>query len=305
LQNEKLLKAREELRELQEAKKVADANTRKIDAFGVELKFRNPDPPGVGGEQYAPLIENKFIEPSSEADAISTFSVDVDTASYANVRRFLTQGQLPPVNAVRIEELVNYFKYDDPQPEGDRPFSVSLEVNRCPWHTDHRLVRIGLKGKEIPANKRPPSNLVFLVDVSGSMADNSKLPLVKKGLEMLALQMTEGDRVAIVTYSDTAAVRLGSTRGDKRDVITTAIQSLKAGGSTNGAAGIQMAYKAARDNLLQEGTNRVILCTDGDFNVGVTNDDQLVTLVQEEARGRVFLSVFGFGMGNLKDGKLE
>src|SRR5205085_8446511 len=158
-------------------------------------------------------------------------------------------------DAVRIEELVNYFKYDDPAPQGDRPFSVSLEVNRCPWHVDHRLVRIGLKGKEIAANKRPPSNLVFLVDVSGSMASNNKLPLVKKGLEMLALQMTEGDRVAIVTYSDTAALRLDSTQGDKRDAIVQVIRELKAGGSTNGAAGIQMAYKAARDNLLQEGTN--------------------------------------------------
>lgn len=259
--------------------------------------------PAPGTETYTPITENEFVSPYKEA--VSTFSIDVDTASYSNVRRFLTQGQLPPPAAVRIEELVNYFSYDDPAPAGERPFSVTLEVNRCPWNIDNRLVRIGLKGKEVARDKRPPSNLVFLVDVSGSMADNNKLPLVKQGLEMLTRQMTEGDRVAIVTYSDTAALRLDSTRGDKQGEILNAIRALKAGGSTNGADGIQKAYAEAQENLLEDGTNRVILCTDGDFNVGVTDDDQLVTMVQEQARGKVFLSVFGFGMGNLKDGKLE
>lgn len=256
-----------------------------------------------GAEVYDMIVENPFL--SAYADPLSTFGVDVDTASYANVRRFLTQGQLPPPNAVRIEELVNYFAYDYPPPAGDQPFSVNVETGRCPWSPGHGLVRIALKGKEIAPGARPAGNLVFLVDVSGSMQSANKLPLVKSGLSLLARQMTETDRVAIVTYSDAAELRLESTNGTNQPALQQAIESLQAGGSTNGAAGIQLAYRSALEHFIPGGTNRVILCTDGDFNVGVTGDDELVQLIEERARTKVFFSVFGFGMGNLKDGKLE
>jgi Ca-activated chloride channel family protein len=257
-----------------------------------------------GTEAYEPIVENLFQ--SSYEDPLSTFGIDVDTASYANVRRFLTQQrQLPPRNAVRIEELVNYFSYDYPQPADDRPFSVNVEAGRCPWNPANGLVRIGLKGRDIDRDKRPASNLVFLVDVSGSMQSENKLPLVKMGLNLLTQQMTETDKVAIVTYSDTAVQRLESTNGSNKTAINGVIDSLHAGGSTNGAGGIQLAYRAAVENFIAGGTNRVILCTDGDFNVGTTDDDQLVKLIQDQARTKVFFSVLGFGMGNLKDGKLE
>ncbi len=257
----------------------------------------------LGTEAYEPIVENPYL--SSYENPLSTFGTDVDTASYANVRRFLTQQQLPPPNAVRIEELINYFSYTYPQPVNDQPFSVNVEAGRCPWNPGNGLVRIGLKGKEIDSNQRPASNLVFLVDVSGSMQPENKLPLVKMGLNLLTRQMTESDRVAIVTYSDTAVQRLESTNGTNKPAIVGVIDSLQAGGSTNGAQGIQLAYRAAVDHFISGGTNRVILCTDGDFNVGVTGDDELVQLIQERARTKVFFSVLGFGMGNLKDGKLE
>ncbi len=257
----------------------------------------------LGTEAYEPIIENPFV--SAYEAPLSTFGVDVDTASYANVRRFLTSHQLPPPNAVRIEELVNYFSYDYPQPADDKPFAVNVEAGACPWNVGHTLVRIGLKGREIPRDKRPAGNFVFLVDVSGSMQAENKLPLVKMGLNLLTQQLGESDRVAIVTYSDTAVQRLESTNGTNKPAIQQVIDSLQAGGSTNGAGGIQLAYRAALDHFIAGGTNRVILCTDGDFNVGVTGDDELVQLIQERARTKVFFSVLGFGMGNLKDGKLE
>jgi Ca-activated chloride channel homolog len=267
-----------------------------------ELPYLLVRPPN-NAEAYAPITENPFVTPLAEP--LSTFGVDVDTASYANVRRFLVNRQMPPRNAVRIEEFLNYFRYDYPQPVDGRPFSVNIEVGNAPWQPKHRLVRIGLKGREIARVKRPTSNLVFLVDVSGSMSNENKLPLVKAGLSLLTEQMTEADRVAIVTYSDTAAVRLESTTGDRRQPILDTIASLQAAGSTNGAGGIQLAYETAVRHFVEGGTNRVILCTDGDFNVGVSDDDQLVTLIQERARTKVFFSVFGFGMDNLKDGRLE
>ena len=256
-----------------------------------------------GTEQYEPIVENPFVTPF--AAPLSTFSIDVDTASYSNIRRFITQHQLPPRNAVRVEEMVNYFAYDYPQPGDNRPVSVNVDVGAAPWRPEHRLVRIGLKAREIPRDRRPASNLVFLVDVSGSMSSENKLPLVKRGLTLLTQQMTEGDRVAIVTYSDAALVRLDSTTGDNQKPILDTINGLQAAGSTNGAGGIQLAYRTAIDHFLDGGTNRVILCTDGDFNVGVSDDDELVRLIQDRARSKVFFSVFGFGMGNLKDGKLE
>jgi Ca-activated chloride channel family protein len=254
-------------------------------------------------EAYDHLADNPFL--SVARNPLSTFSIDVDTASYSNVRRFLTNGQLPPPGAVRIEELVNYFTYDDPAPAGDVPFSVNIEVAECPWNAEHRLARIGLKGREVPQELRPPGNLVFLIDVSGSMSAPNKLPLVQAGLRMLVDQLGESDRVAIVVYAGSSGLVLPSTGGDQKQIILSAIDHLQAGGSTNGGAGIQLAYQTAAENFIKEGINRVILCTDGDFNVGVTSQDELVRLIEEKARSKVFLTVLGFGMGNYQDSRLE
>jgi Ca-activated chloride channel family protein len=261
-------------------------------------------PGGPGTEQYAPIVENAFIQVQG-IDALSTFSIDVDTASYANVRRFLNQGQLPPPNAVRIEELVNYFSYDYPQPKAGEPFSVNMEVAECPWQPRHHLLRVGLKGREIHHKERPVSNLVFLLDVSGSMSDQNKLPLLKQVLSMMVRELREDDRVSIVTYAGEAGLRLPPTTGDQQEKILAAIDSLSAGGSTNGSAGIELAYDQARGYFRKEGTNRVILATDGDLNVGVTDDESLVQLIKQKAAGGVFLTVLGFGEGNLKDAKME
>ncbi|MCA9053618.1 MAG: von Willebrand factor type A domain-containing protein [Planctomycetaceae bacterium] len=258
----------------------------------------------AANESYAPVVENDFTIPTGD-DALSTFSLDVDTASYSNVRRFLTQQQLPPPDAVRIEELVNYFDYDLPQPEGDEPFSVMLEATSCPWEPRHRLVRIGLQGREIDMTQRPLTRLVFLLDVSGSMSDANKLPLLKESMKLLVNELGENDRIAIVTYSNSAELKLDSTAGSDRETILTAIDSLSASGSTNGAGGIQLAYETAAKQFLKDASNRVILCTDGDFNVGVSDDDELVQMIEQKRDSGVFLSIFGYGMGNLKDAKLE
>lgn len=260
-------------------------------------------PGAVHNEQYDQIIENPFL-PSKDY-ALSTFSIDVDTASYANTRRFLTQGTLPPPSAVRIEELINYFAYDDPQPAGDAPFSVNMELAQCPWTPGHHLLRVGLKGREIAKEKRPNSNLVFLLDVSGSMQSHNKLPLVKEAMRMLVEQLTENDMVTIAVYAGQEGLALDTTSGDQKEKILAAIDNLSAGGSTHASAGITLAYQKAQQNFLKDGTNRVILCTDGDFNVGITNDEALVDLITEKAKSNVFLSVLGFGMGNLKDAKME
>lgn len=262
---------------------------------------------GYGSEYYAPIVENDFIVPvvGDKEKSLSTISVDVDTASYANMRRFLNRDQLPPANSVRVEELINYFKYDYPEPEGDEPFSVKTELAMCPWQPTHRLAMVGLKAKTIDKAQRPPTNLVFLLDVSGSMRASNKLPLVQQSMRLLVEEMTEDDRVSIVTYASNAGVRLQSTLGSKKQEILTAINGLRAGGSTNGEGGIRMAYDEANRHYFQGGANRVILCSDGDFNVGRSSDGELVELIQEKAASGVFLSVFGFGMGNLKDAKLE
>ncbi|MBI3820952.1 MAG: VWA domain-containing protein [Planctomycetes bacterium] len=265
-------------------------------------KFQNNEGPGT--ESYQSIYENKFQHP--EHNPLSTFSIDVDTASYANVRRFLTvQNTLPPANAIRIEELINYFAYGDAQPTDGRPLAVRLEVAACPWSLQNKLVRVSMKGKEIAAEERRITNLVFLIDVSGSMSDQNKLPLLKEGLRLLVRQLTENDRVAIVTYAGTSGVALPSTNASQRDKIMSVIDSLEAGGSTNGEAGIQMAYEQATANFIQKGVNRVILMTDGDFNVGVTDSNQLNTMIADKAKSGVFLSVLGFGMGNLKDSTME
>lgn len=262
-----------------------------------------PDPSGEG---YAAIVENPFLDPATQP--LSTFGVDVDSASYANVRRFVSQmGTLPPPDAVRIEELVNAFSYDYPAPpKGSRdPFAVHVEIADAPWAPEHRLVKIGIKGQDMSRRERPAANLVFLIDVSGSMQDANKLPLAKTALGMLVEELGAGDRVAIVTYAGQSGLALESTDSRNRARITDAIEGLQAGGGTNGSGGIQLAYEVARSQYRDDGVNRVILLTDGDFNVGVTDDASLEALISREAASGVFLSVLGFGMGNLQDGRLE
>jgi Ca-activated chloride channel family protein len=258
---------------------------------------------GKGGESYAKIDENPFLEAARAP--LSTFSIDVDTASYSNTRRFINGGQLPPKDAVRIEELVNYFSYDYPQPTGVAPFSVTAEVADCPWNSRHRLVHIGLQGKKLATDDLPPANLVFLIDVSGSMNEPDKLPLVKSSLRTLAARLSARDRVAIAVYAGSSGLVLPSTPGDRKDEIISAIERLEAGGSTNGGSGIQLAYRVAQENFIKGGTNRVVLATDGDFNVGLTNEGDLVRLIEEKRSGGVFLSVLGFGTGNLNDSMME
>ena len=255
------------------------------------------------GERYAHFMENSFL--ASVTQPLSTFSIDVDTASYAIVRRFLSSGKLPPSDAVRIEELVNYFPYDYPQPTGDAPFSVTMETAACPWRSGNLLLRVGLKGRQIDRRERPAGNLVFLIDVSGSMAENNKLPLVKQALGMLVEELTENDRVSIVTYAGDAGLKLPSTSGDQKQQILAAINGLSSGGSTHGSAGIELAYRQAAEHFITGGVNRVILATDGDLNVGVTSDTNLIELIQAKATGGTFLTVLGFGAGNLQDEKME
>jgi Ca-activated chloride channel family protein len=293
-----------------DAAQPADQKTKEVEeqvAQQVEPAQAAEQPPPPAEEpntnDFDRIVDNPFLE--SLNNPLSTFSIDVDTASYAIVRHFLTDNQRPPKDAVRIEEMVNYFTYDDPQPTGDDPFSVNIEVARCPWNAGHRLARIGLKGKEIAKDKRPLSNLVFLVDVSGSMGFPNKLPLVKESLRMLTEQLGESDRVAIVVYAAAQGLVLPPTTGDHKDAIVAALDRLEAGGSTNGGAGLQLAYDLAAQHFVKGGTNRVILCTDGDFNVGVTDRGSLIRMVEERAKSGVFLSVMGFGMGNLKDATME
>jgi Ca-activated chloride channel family protein len=265
--------------------------------------YRPQNPVTPGTEAYDQIIENTFKAVSDHP--LSTFSIDVDTASYANMRRFLMNGSLPPVDAVRVEELINYFNYQYAPPTGEHPFSANIEVTSAPWQAHHRLVRVGLKGKEIENEERPPSNLVFLIDVSGSMSSENKLPLVQKALRLLTTQLTANDKVAMVVYAGSSGLVLPSTSANEKSAIYAAIDRLKSGGSTNGGAGIQLAYQVARENFIDGGVNRVILATDGDFNVGVTNRSDLVRNIETNAKSGTFLSVMGFGMGNLKDGTME
>ena len=254
-------------------------------------------------ERYGAVTHNPFM--SAVENPLSTFSIDVDTASYANVRRFLDTGKLPPAGAVRVEELVNYFKYSHPTPKADEVFATSMELSACPWNPEARLLRIGIRGMDVPAGKRVPSNLVFLIDVSGSMAAYDKLPLVQDSLRHLVTQLNPEDRVAIVVYAGAAGAVLPSTAARRRADILHAINNLSAGGSTNGGEGIALAYKIAQENFIKDGNNRVFIATDGDFNVGVTSESELVSLVEKEAKKGVFLSVLGFGTGNLNDSMME
>ncbi len=281
----------------------ASVSNRSFQDFGYRA---NPIPNSAvsdHGESYARVQENIFLE--SKIAPLSTFSIDVDTAGYSNVRRFLQSDKLPPVDAIRTEELVNYFPYHYPQPQSRHPFSVSVEAARAPWDATRELVRIGIKGREMPLGERPSGNLVFLIDVSGSMNEPNKLPLLQRSLTALVERLGAGDTVAIVVYAGSSGMVLPPTSGENKQRILEAIQSLSSGGSTNGGAGIKLAYETARKHFLKEGANRVILCTDGDFNVGLTNQDELVKLIEKERASGVFLSVLGFGTGNLKDSTME
>ena len=254
-------------------------------------------------EEYGRIQENGF---KSVADTpLSTFSIDVDPASYSNMRRFINRGELPPADAIRTEELVNYFSYDYPKPTGNDPVKITVEAGTCTWNTAHRLVRIGLKAKEIPTEQLPASNLVFLVDVSGSMWGANRLDLVKSSLKLLVNNLRNKDKVAIVTYAGSAGVKLEATSGGDKQKIREAIDELTAGGSTAGGAGIHLAYQIAKKNFISDGNNRIILCSDGDFNVGVSSAEGLEQLIEKERKSGVHLTVLGYGMGNYKDKKIQ
>lgn len=268
-----------------------------------EVQFEDAPIESFNREGYDKITENPFR--SALDHPLSTFSIDVDNASYSNVRRFLTSGKKPPVDAVRIEELINYFSYDYPQPQDETPFSVHAEVAECPWQTSNRLLKIGLQGKEIPQEDIPASNIVFLLDVSGSMNSYNKLPLLKSAFRMLVRELRPEDRVAIVVYAGASGVVLPSTSGEDKQTILHALDRLNAGGSTAGAAGITLAYKVAREHFIEGGNNRIILATDGDFNVGPSSDGELVRLIETQRSKGVFLSVLGFGTGNLQDDMME
>lgn len=272
-----------------------------IVAFGLgdvqELRYE------PSAEEYNSYSENKFVSPLKEA--LSSFPIDVYAASYSNIRRFVNQGHIPPKDAVRTEELINYFTYDYSQPKGKEPVNISTEIGECPWNKQHRLLKIGLKAKEIADDKLPASNLVFLIDVSGSMYGPTRLELVKSSLKLLINNLREKDRVAIVVYSGSAGEVLPSTSGSDKQKIREALDELTAGGSTAGGAGIKLAYKIAKNNFIKDGNNRVILCTDGDFNVGISSKEGLENMIESERKSGIFLTVLGYGMGNYKDNKMQ
>ena len=264
----------------------------------------NPEAPIVHNtEEYDRIYESGFLDVL--ANPLSTFAADVDAASYGNARRFITNDQLPPKDAVRIEEFVNYFSYDYPPPQNENPLSINLEYADCPWETKHKLVHIGLQGERIAKEDQKPSNLVFLLDVSGSMDSPKKLPLLKKSFKLLVEQLKADDRVAIVVYAGNSGLVLPATAGSDKETILAALEKLQAGGSTAGGAGIQLAYKTAKENFIDGGNNRVILATDGDFNVGISSTSELVRFIEEKRDDGIFLTVLGFGGGNYKDHRLQ
>ena len=254
-------------------------------------------------ESYKGIKENNFFDAANTP--LSTFAVDVDAASYSNVRRMINSGNLPDKDAVRIEEMINYFQYDLRGPDNQDPVAIHTELSSAPWNAQHRLLRIGLKAKSIKTASLPPSNLVFLIDVSGSMEGANRLPLVKSAMKLLVDQLRDIDHVAIVTYAGAAGLKLASTPGSQKMKIKDAIETLEAGGSTAGGAGIKLAYSVARNNYIKQGNNRIVLATDGDFNVGASSDEDMEMLITKERQSGISLSVFGFGMGNIKDSKME
>jgi Ca-activated chloride channel family protein len=254
-------------------------------------------------EEYSTIVENEFL--NAFTNPLSTFSIDVDAASYSNARRFIQNGQLPPKDAVRIEEFINYFDYDYPQPRDEHPFAVYTELASCPWNEKNYLLHLGIKGKELSDDESTASNLVFLLDVSGSMTPENKLPLVKKAFGFLVNNLKSEDKIAIVVYAGSAGLILPSTNGYDKEKILSVLENLHAGGSTAGGAGIQLAYKIAAENFIEGGNNRIILATDGDFNVGISNTSELVEMIEKKRDEGIFLTILGFGMGNYKDGRLE
>jgi Ca-activated chloride channel family protein len=254
-------------------------------------------------EEYGRIYENEFKD--VKQNPLSTFSIDVDNASYSNIRRFITGNRMPPKDAVRIEEMINYFTYDYPQPEGDVPFSIDTEVSTCPWNKEHKLIHIGLQGKSLNYDDLKPCNLVFLVDSSGSMSDANKLPLLKQSLKLLVEELDDRDKISIAAYAGSAGLVLSPTPASRKDQIINALEQLHAGGSTAGGAGIELAYKVAEENLIKDGNNRVILCTDGDFNVGVSSTGDLIRMIEEKRKKDIYLTICGFGMGNYKDDRME
>ena len=293
-----------------QAERKKDYHRREEKAMGMpmmDMSYNSPSPtenyPVHNTEEYDAINENIFH--GALKNPLSTFSIDVDAASYSNVRRFLNNGQLPPKDAVRIEEMINYFSYDYPQPEGQDPFSITTEISSAPWNTKHKLVHIGLQGRKISTEKLPPSNLVFLIDVSGSMSSANKLPLLKSAFKLLVDELRPQDNVAIVVYAGAAGLVLPSTAGSDKETILNALEQLSAGGSTAGGAGIKLAYDVARQHFKKGGNNRVILATDGDFNVGASSNAEMERLIEEKKESGIFLTVLGFGMGNYKDSKME
>lgn len=259
--------------------------------------------PEPNTESYAGLEENPFESPLKTP--LSTFSIDVDNASYTNIRRFINEGQKVPKDAVRVEEMINFFKYKYPQPDGQHPFAINTEYSDCPWNKNSRLLKIGLQGKNVPMENLPATNLVFLVDVSGSMDEQNKLPLLKESMKILVKELRSIDKVSIVVYAGSAGVVLEPTSGEDKDEIMDAFDDLHAGGSTAGGEGIELAYKLAQENFIKGGNNRVVIATDGDFNVGASTDDDMLKLIEKKRESGVFLTVLGFGMGNYKDSKME
>ncbi len=278
-------------------------NAQKLDKQEHQRLYDSLEKGGFDTEEYGYWLENDYQSPKNTP--LSTFSIDVDKASYANIRRFIEQGQKPAAGAVRIEEMVNYFDYNYPQPQGEHPLSIISEMGTCPWNQEHLLLHIGLQGKKIDMSKAPRNNLVFLLDVSGSMSQDNKLPLVKQAFKLLVNNLREEDRVAIVVYAGAAGMVLPPTSGSNKAAIIEALDKLEAGGSTAGGEGIKQAYKIAKENFLKEGNNRVILASDGDFNVGVSSESELVRLIESKRNDGIFLSVLGFGLGNYKDSKME
>jgi len=254
-------------------------------------------------EDYDIFVENAFESPKTAP--LSTFSIDVDNASYTNVRRFINNGQEVPKDAVRVEEMVNFFKYNYPQPKDQNPFSINTELSESPWNPKNQILKIGLQGKNIPTDDLPASNLVFLIDVSGSMSDPNKLPLLKQSMKILVNELRSKDKVAIVVYAGAAGLVLPPTSGDEKETIIEALENLNAGGSTAGGAGIELAYKIAAENFIKDGNNRVVLATDGDFNIGNSSNSDMTTLIEQKRKTGVFLTCLGYGMGNYKDSKME
>ncbi len=294
------VKLKEETTQLDEVVVVGYGTTRKSDLTG---SISAVSPSSYNTESYSTIHENEFKD--VYFNPLSTFSIDVDAASYSNIRRFINRGKLPPKDVVRIEEMINYFNYDYPQPKGDDPFSVNCELSKCFWQPDNLLLQIGLQGIDISVDNLPPSNIVFLIDVSGSMGTQMKLPLLKQAFKMLTSKLREKDLISIVVYAGSSGLVLPPTKGSKKKEIIESLDRLKAGGSTAGGQGLRLAYKIAEENFLPDGNNRIILATDGDFNVGPSSNAEMERLVEEKRDKGIDISVLGFGMGNYKDDKME